>query len=54
MNQLYVSDFRVSTATSSFNNVIKDGFPFLFLGFQVWLVMQTNLGPFTIAMILIL
>jgi len=28
------------------------GSPFLFLGFQLWSLMQTNLGPFIIAMIL--
>ena len=45
--------FKTGCGACSFINANWDGLPFMFLGFQVWKLMQTNLGPFVIAMILI-
>ena len=44
--------FRTGFCTASFNNRNGNGFPFLFLGFPVWILMEANLGLFIVAMIL--
>jgi len=44
--------FKTRLATARFYSGNGDGFPFFFLGFQVWVLMQTNFGPFVIAVIL--